>query len=164
PGGASWVSGFTKGSVRSCAAGPLRAVRGRTRGAARGISGVRRCCGPVRPGRVGVGFGGRGGVGGGRGDVVRAPGVLAGALHPGGDPRAERLATSDDQLDRLSAGGTRVLFAAHALRVGPGAAQRSLLYARTITPLPKVRTESRVNGRTEKPAVNIGRPAPCTIG
>src|SRR5690606_14310079 len=130
PVGPSWVSGFTKGSVRSCAAGPLRAVRGRTRGAAgtRGVSGILRCCGPVRPGRIGVGFGGRGGVGGGRGDVVRAPGVLAGALHPGGDPRAERLATSDDQLDRLSAGGTRVLFAAHALRVGLGAAQRSLLY------------------------------------
>src|ERR1044072_3981745 len=64
----------------------------------------------------------------GRGDLVRcgdlvglgdpvgvrlAHGVVARAAHPHGDPRAQRLVTPYDCLDRLSADGTDVFVAVH---------------------------------------------------
>jgi hypothetical protein len=93
-----------------------------------------------------------------------ALGVPARSGHPGGDPGAQRLVAPDDRFDGLSALGTVVLFAAHVLRVGREAAQRFLLYVRTTTPLPNVRTPSRVNSVTAKPEPNIGMPVPYTRG
>lgn len=89
-----------------------------------------------------------------------AVGIAAGAGHPDGDERAERLVAPDDRFDGLSADGTDGFLAVHAFRVGRFGAQRFLLYVRTTTPLPKVRTSSRAKGVAQKPLPNIGMPEP----
>ncbi len=55
-------------------------------------------------------------------------------------------------------------FAAHVLRVGRSGAQRFLLYVRTSTPLPNVRTASGENSEIANPEPNIGMPEPYTSG
>lgn len=96
--------------------------------------------------------------------VGPALGVVARARHPERDPCAQRLVAPDDCFHWLSAGRTDVLFAAHDLRVGRSEAQRFLLYVRTSAPLPNVRTDSRMKSAIVTPELNIGIPAPYTIG
>lgn len=102
--------------------------------------------------------------GGGFRVVGPALGVVARTRHPERDPCAQRLVAPDDCFHWLSAGRTDVLFAAHDLRVGRSAAQRFLLYVRTSTPLPNVRTDSRVKSEIATPEPNIGMPEPYTMG